>query len=109
MRHATGLRLSDLGPMRAARRSELLALGLSDRRSGYPLEMVLRANRLSWRVIELNVPYAPRVGRSKVTGTLKGTIVAVNDMARLLAAERKQSSEHPTNSQITNRFAPGDE
>ncbi|MBC7519162.1 MAG: glycosyltransferase family 2 protein [Microbacteriaceae bacterium] len=109
MRQATGLRLSDLGPMRAARRSELLSLDLKDRRSGYPLEMVLRAHRFHWSVVELDVPYSPRVGRSKVTGTLRGTIVAITDMSRLLAAERKLSSQHPGNSQKTNRFASGNE
>ena len=119
MRHATGLRLNDLGPMRAARRAELVALGLQDRRSGYPLEMVLRAHSESWRVLELEVPYSPRVGRSKVTGTLRGTITAIRDMSRLLAAERRaattpaetqrSSSEHSQDSRITNRFASGDE
>lgn len=88
MRRATGLPLHDLGPMRAARRADLVALDLRDRRSGYPLEMVLRANARSWRVRELDVPYSPRVGRSKVTGTLRGTVTAVNDMSRLLAEER---------------------
>lgn len=88
MRRATGLRLHDLGPMRAARREGLLALDLQDRRSGYPLEMVLRAHRAGWSILETDVPYAPRVGRSKVTGTVRGTITAINDMSRLLAADR---------------------
>ncbi|MFF1506471.1 glycosyltransferase family 2 protein [Streptomyces sp. NPDC058326] len=80
----TGLRLHDLGPMRTARREALLALGLSDRRSGYPLEMVVRAADEGWRVREVDVPYLPRAGRSKVTGTWKGTWQAVNDMRRVL-------------------------
>lgn len=84
MRRATGIPLHDLGPMRAARRDELLALDLRDRRSGYPLEMVLRAAELDWRVIEVDIPYSPRVGRSKVTGTLRGTVRAIRDMSRLL-------------------------
>jgi glycosyltransferase involved in cell wall biosynthesis len=82
---ATGLRLHDLGPMRAARREALLELGMLDRRSGYPLEMVLRAHAAGWRITELDVPYRPRTGRSKVTGTIRGTITAVADMSRLLA------------------------
>jgi glycosyltransferase involved in cell wall biosynthesis len=88
MRRATGVRLGDLGPMRAARREELLALDLQDRRSGYPLEMVLRASSGGWRIAETDVPYSPREGRSKVTGTVRGTINAVRDMSRLLAEER---------------------
>lgn len=109
MRQATGLRLNDLGPMRAARRVELLTLDLKDRRSGYPLEMVLRANGAGWRVRELDVPYSPRAGRSKVTGTLRGTITAINDMSRLLAAERGSARQSSLESPITNRFASGDE
>jgi len=87
MRRATGLRLHDLGPMRAARREDMLGLNLRDRRSGYPLETVLRANEEGWRIAEVPVPYSPRLGRSKVTGTVRGTIIAINDMSRLLAAQ----------------------
>jgi glycosyltransferase involved in cell wall biosynthesis len=86
MRRATNLPLHDLGPMRAAHRSALLDLDLRDRRSGYPLEMLLRAHDAEWRIKEVSTPYAPRVGRSKVTGTVRGTITAVNDMSRLLKA-----------------------
>lgn len=85
LRCRTGLRLGDLGPMRAARRDALVALGLGDRRSGWPLEMVLAAAREGWRIEEVDVDYHPRVGRSKVTGTLRGTARAVADMGRLLA------------------------
>ena len=84
MTRATGLRLHDLGPMRAASRAALLDLQLADRRSGYPLEMVLRAHDAGWRIAEVPVPYAPRIGKSKVTGTVRGTLTAVNDMSRLL-------------------------
>jgi len=85
LRRRTGHRLSDLGPMRAARRDALLALDLQDRRFGWPLEMVLRAAAAGWRIDEVAVPYAPRSGTSKVTGTLQGTVRATRDMARLLA------------------------
>jgi hypothetical protein len=70
--------------MRAARRQALLDLDLRDRRSGYPLEMLLAASLAGWRVRELEVPYSPRIGRSKVTGTVRGTLTAVQDMRRLL-------------------------
>jgi glycosyltransferase involved in cell wall biosynthesis len=89
MRRATGLRLHDLGPMRAARRQAMLDLGLLDRRSGYPLETVLRGNAAGWRIVEVDVPYSPRVGRSKVTGTVRGTLTAIGDMSRLLATHEK--------------------
>ena len=81
----TGRRLADIGPMRAARRDGLLALGIEDRRFGWPLEMVLRAAAAGWRIDELPVPYAPRTGTSKVTGTVRGTVRAVRDMSRVLA------------------------
>jgi glycosyltransferase involved in cell wall biosynthesis len=81
----TGLRLADLGPARAARREALLALELTDRRSGYPLEMVLRAGAAGLRVIGIPVAYRPRIGRSKVTGTVRGSLRAVGDMRRVLA------------------------
>jgi glycosyltransferase involved in cell wall biosynthesis len=84
LRRRTGYDLHDLGPMRAGRREALLSLGIEDRRSGYPLEMVVRAARLGWTVIEVEVDYLPRTGRSKVTGTVRGTIGAVQDMSRVL-------------------------
>lgn len=76
--------LHDLGPMRAARRSALLALHLEDRRFGYPLEMVLAASTAGWTVREVDVTYGSRTGRSKVTGTPLGTVRAVRDMRRVL-------------------------
>jgi glycosyltransferase involved in cell wall biosynthesis len=85
LRRRTGLRLKDLGPLRAARREDLLALDLTDRRSGYPLQMVVRAADAGWRITEHDVPYRPRTGASKVTGTWRGTWQAVRDMSRVLA------------------------
>jgi glycosyltransferase involved in cell wall biosynthesis len=86
VRRRTGTPMSDLGPMRAAHRRALLALDIADRRSGWPLEMVLLAARAGWRIDEVPVPYAPRIGRSKVTGTARGTVQAVRDMRRVLAS-----------------------
>ncbi|RIJ54425.1 glycosyltransferase, partial [Clavibacter phaseoli] len=88
LRRITGVPLHDLGPMRCGRRTELLDLGILDRRSGYPLEMLLRASAAEWRILEVEMPYAPRVGRSKVTGTVRGTVTAVRDMSRVLAEAR---------------------
>jgi glycosyltransferase involved in cell wall biosynthesis len=84
LRRRTHVRLRDLGPMRAAPRERLLALGLRDRRFGWPLEMVLRAAAEGWTIAEVDVAYHPRDGRSKVTGTVRGTARAVRDMTRLL-------------------------
>ena len=89
LRRLTGEQVTDLGPMRAARRMDLLSLGLEDRRSGYPLEMFLKASLRQWRILEMPVPYAPRTGKSKVTGTVRGTLTAVADMSRLLKEARK--------------------
>ncbi|MEZ5170449.1 MAG: glycosyltransferase family 2 protein [Acidimicrobiia bacterium] len=85
IRKRYGVRLRDLGPMRAAHRSELVALDLRDRRFGWPLEMVVRALEAGWRVDEVDVTYAPRDGRSKVTGTVRGTARTIRDMRRVLA------------------------
>ncbi len=95
LRRLTGEHVTDLGPMRAARRTELLSLGLEDRRSGYPLEMFLKASLRNWRIQELPVPYAPRTGKSKVTGTLRGTLTAVRDMSAQLKAAAAASSSGP--------------
>ena len=86
LRRRAGVPLHDLGPMRAARREGLLALDLQDRRFGYPLEMVMRASAAGWRIGEAPVPYYPRTGKSKVTGTVGGTVKAVRDMRRVLAS-----------------------
>jgi glycosyltransferase involved in cell wall biosynthesis len=85
LRRRTGVRLTDLGPMRAAGREALLGLGIRDRRFGWPLEMVLRAAAAGWAVEEVPVRELPRRGRSKVTGTVRGTLRAVRDMADVLA------------------------
>ena len=85
VRRRTGLALTDLGPMRAVRRRPLLALGMEDRRFGWPLEMVVRAAAAGWTVTERPVPYLRRSGRSKVTGTLIGTARTVRDMTAALS------------------------
>lgn len=85
LQRRTGVKLTDLGPMRAARRRDLLDLDLQDRRFGWPLEMVLKAAAAGWEISEVAVPYHERRGgRSKVTGTVKGTIRTIADMGALL-------------------------
>jgi glycosyltransferase involved in cell wall biosynthesis len=87
LRRTTGLRVHDIGPMRAARRDDLLALGLRDRRFGYPLELLIAAARAGWTVTEVDVSYHPRTAgtKSKVTGTVRGTARAIHDMSAVLA------------------------
>jgi glycosyltransferase involved in cell wall biosynthesis len=85
VRSRTGRRVLDLGPMRAGDRAALLGLGLADRRFGYPLEMVMSAASAGWRVSEVDVSYLPRIGKSKVTGTVGGCVRTVRDMSRVLA------------------------
>lgn len=84
LRRITGAPITDLGPMRACHREALLELALQDRRFGWPLEMVLRAAAADWRIVEVGVPYAPRTGRSKVTGTARGTARTIADMRDVL-------------------------
>ena len=84
LRRRCDVRLTDLGPMRAARREPLLALGLRDRRFGWPLEMVVRAAEAGWDIREVPISVLPRQGRSKVTGTVRGTLRAIRDMAAVL-------------------------
>lgn len=87
VRTATGLRVHDIGPIRAASRSDLLSLDVLDRRFGYPLELLLRAGRAGWTVIEIDVAYHPRAAgtRSKVTGSVLGTARAIRDLSRVVA------------------------
>jgi glycosyltransferase involved in cell wall biosynthesis len=85
LRHRARVELTDLGPMRCAAREELLGLELRDRRFGWPLEMVLRAAAAGWSVGEVPVSYRARAaGRSKVSGSVRGTWRATRDIAALL-------------------------
>lgn len=87
LRRRTGAALHDLGPMRAFRREPMLDLAVADRRFGYPLEVVLRAAAAGWRIAEVDVDYGPRAAgtRSKVTGSVRGTLRATRDMAAVLS------------------------
>ncbi|MEU2132733.1 glycosyltransferase family 2 protein [Streptomyces sp. NPDC018352] len=100
LRRRTGLRLYDLGPMRAGRRADLLMLGLTDRRSGYPLQMVVRAADAGLRVSETDVPYFPRSGKSKVTGTWRGTWQAVRDMRAVLRQSPAGTAPGPVRPEV---------
>ena len=84
IRRRTGSRISDLGPMRAVNRLRLLDLDMTDRGFVWPLEMVLKGAHQGWRIEERPVPYRPRIGKSKVSGTVRGTLRAGRDMGRIL-------------------------
>ncbi|MDG4830691.1 glycosyltransferase family 2 protein [Solwaraspora sp. WMMD1047] len=85
LRHR-GVPLRDLSPIRVARRQALLDLGVGDRAFGYPLELMIRAAAAGWRIVELDVRYAPRAAgtRSKVSGSVRGTLRATRDFVGVL-------------------------
>jgi glycosyltransferase involved in cell wall biosynthesis len=71
-----GLKISDLGPFRAARADVLRALALEETTYGWAVEMILKGSLAGFRVVEVPVSYHPRIGKSKISGTLKGTVGA---------------------------------
>jgi glycosyltransferase involved in cell wall biosynthesis len=79
LRHRAGLMIFDCGPVRAARRTILLELDVQDRRSGYPVETLVKAAAAGLRVQQVDIAYLPRRGRSKVTGTPLGAVRAIRD------------------------------
>jgi glycosyltransferase involved in cell wall biosynthesis len=81
-----GLPVHDIAPMRVARRDALLGLGITDRRNGYPVELMVRAAKAGWTVVERDVPYGPRTGgKSKVSGSLRGSVHAGLDFWRAVS------------------------
>jgi glycosyltransferase involved in cell wall biosynthesis len=71
-----GLDISDLGPFRAGRADVLHALALEETTYGWAVEMILKGALAGYRVVEVPVSYYPRIGKSKISGTLKGTVGA---------------------------------
>jgi len=71
-----GLKISDLGPFRAGRADVLRALALEENTYGWAVEMILKGTLAGFRVVEVPVSYYPRIGKSKIGGTLKGTVGA---------------------------------
>jgi glycosyltransferase involved in cell wall biosynthesis len=87
LRRRIGLPAHDIAPMRVCRRSALLELGVEDRRFGYPVELLQKATRAGWRFVEHDVSYRPRAEgtKSKVSGSVKGTLRTARDFARVLS------------------------
>ncbi|AQT78627.1 glycosyltransferase [Mycolicibacterium litorale] len=80
------LPVHDIAPMRVASRDALLTLGVADRRSGYPLELLVRAAAAGWRVVEVDVDYGPRTGgKSKVSGSVRGSFTAAVDFWKVIS------------------------
>ena len=71
-----GLRISDLGPFRAGRADVLRQLQLEEATYGWAVEMILKGTLMGFRIVEVPVSYYPRIGKSKISGTLRGTIGA---------------------------------
>jgi len=71
-----GLKITDLGPFRAGRTDVLGALALEETTYGWAVEMILKGALAGFRVVEVPVSYYPRIGKSKISGTLKGTVGA---------------------------------
>jgi glycosyltransferase involved in cell wall biosynthesis len=71
-----GLKITDLGPFRAARADVLRELVLEEATYGWAVEMILKAALRGFRIVEVPVSYHPRIGKSKISGTVKGTVGA---------------------------------
>jgi len=80
-----GRRFSDLGPFRAIRRSALEPLALRDRGFGWNVEMQLKALKARLRIVEVPVRYRPRVGQSKISGTMLGSVRAALGILGMVA------------------------
>jgi glycosyltransferase involved in cell wall biosynthesis len=86
LRTRHGIPVHDIAPMRVARRDAVLALGVTDRRSGYPLELLVRAAAANWRIVERDVTYGSRTGgKSKVSGSARGSFIAALDFWRAIS------------------------
>ncbi|HWY07304.1 MAG TPA: glycosyltransferase family 2 protein [Candidatus Acidoferrales bacterium] len=71
-----GVKISDLGPFRAGRAEVLRALALEETTYGWAVEMIVKGAIAGFRIVEVPVSYHPRIGKSKISGTVKGTIGA---------------------------------
>ena len=87
LRRKIGLPLHDIAPMRVSGRQAMLDLGIEDRRFGYPVELLQRAGQAHWRFVEQDIDYHPRAEgtRSKVSGSVVGTVRTARDFARVLS------------------------
>ena len=96
LRHRIQMDAHDIAPMRVCRRQALLDLDLQDRRFGYPVELLQAITREGWRVSEHDVDYHPRAAgtRSKVSGSVRGTLRTARDFARVLREKPAPQSKN---------------
>lgn len=98
MRLIWGVRYSDLGPFRAVRLAALLRLGMEDGTFGWTIEMQIKAHLAGLRIAEVPVSYRRRIGTSKITGTITGTVRAgsgiLGTIAELAWRSRKLRREY---------------
>ena len=85
MNATSGSQATDLGPFRAIAAEALRRLGMRDPNYGWTVEMQIKAARAGLRVVEVPVDYRPRIGRSKVSGTVSGTVKAGTKILALIA------------------------
>jgi glycosyltransferase involved in cell wall biosynthesis len=76
IRNLYGLKITDLGPFRAARAEVLRAVGLEELTYGWAVELILKGAAQGFRIVEVPVSYHPRIGKSKISGTLRGSVGA---------------------------------
>ena len=76
IRRLYGVKITDLGPFRAARADVLRQLELQENTYGWAVEIILKGTLAGFRIVEVPVSYYPRIGKSKISGTLKGTVGA---------------------------------
>lgn len=88
IRRLSGVAMTDPGPFRAARFDVLQALRLSEAGYGWPVEIIMRGAEQGWRVAEVPVSYFPRLGQSKITGTIRGSIGAAWGILTAIARHR---------------------
>lgn len=87
LRRRIGMTVHDIAPIRVCGRVALLELDVQDRRFGYPVELLQKATAAGWRLAERDVPYGPRAlgTRSKVSGSVSGTVRTARDFWKVLA------------------------
>jgi glycosyltransferase involved in cell wall biosynthesis len=86
LRRRHGIPVHDIAPMRVAHRDAFVGLGVADRRSGYPLELLVRAAAAGWVIAEHDIAYGSRTGgKSKVSGSVRGSFVAIVDFWRVIS------------------------
>ncbi len=90
-----GVRFTDLGPFRAIRYPTLVSLDMQDRDYGWTAEMQAKAARAGVRAVEVPVSYHRRIGKSKITGTVRGTVLAGYKIITTILRVRLAASGHP--------------